>query len=131
MHAKDSPRAPSSGLIVSSVVAGAFTPGIVPLVLGRVNELLPHNAAAQKAAWRTATTSFAILQAAAAYGLSYLFVQTGEDYRLLFMLGASALSLAFAVDLVMAVTTPEQSARHMGAAPSARRRSSPPVHSNA
>src|SRR6476660_4544040 len=30
----------SLSLIISSVVVGAFTPGIVPLVLGRVHELL-------------------------------------------------------------------------------------------
>jgi predicted MFS family arabinose efflux permease len=50
-------------LIISSVVVGAFTPGIVPLVLGRVHELLKHQPAAQKGAWSRATTSFAILQA--------------------------------------------------------------------
>src|SRR5258707_2245372 len=60
-------------LIVSSMLVGAFVPGIVPLVLGRISELLAHHPAAQKGAWSTATTSFAVLQAAAAYGLSFLF----------------------------------------------------------
>jgi predicted MFS family arabinose efflux permease len=101
----------SSGLIVSSIVAGAFTPGIVPLVLGRVRELIPHNTAAQRAAWSTATTSFALLQAGAAYGLSYLFVHTRGDYSLLFILGAAALTIALAVDLLMALRSPAQSAR--------------------
>ena len=62
-----------ASLIVSSVVVGAFTPGIVPLVLGRIHELLPHSADAQRAAWGHATTSFALFQAAAAYGFSWLF----------------------------------------------------------
>lgn len=86
-------------LTVSSVVVGAFTPGIVPLVLGRVNELLAHHPAAQKRAWRTATTSFAVMQAASAYGLSFLFSRSGGDYRLLFAIGAAALGVAFIIDI--------------------------------
>jgi predicted MFS family arabinose efflux permease len=93
----------SSLLMVSSVLVGAFTPGIVPLVLGRVNELLAHHPAAQKGAWRTATTGFAVLQALAAYGLSFLFSSSGGDYRLLFMIGAAALAVALAVDLFAAL----------------------------
>lgn len=89
-------------LMVSSVVVGAFTPGIVPLVLGRVNELLAHHPAEQKGAWRTATTSFAILQALAAYGMSFLFANSGGDYRLLFGIGAGALVMALAIDLFAA-----------------------------
>jgi predicted MFS family arabinose efflux permease len=89
----------SAGLIVSSVLVGAFTPGIVPLVLGRVNELLADHPAAQKGAWSTATTSFAVMQAVAAYGLSFLFSRSGGDYRTLFAIGAASLALALAVDL--------------------------------
>ena len=89
--------------MVSSVLVGAFTPGIVPLVLGRVNELLAHHAAAQRGAWRTATTGFAVLQALAAYGLSFLFSSSGGDYRLLFVIGAAALAIALAVDLFAAL----------------------------
>ena len=88
-------------LIVSTVVVGAFTPGIVPLVLGRVHELLRHHPAAQKGAWSKATSSFAIAQAFAAYGMSFLFVRSGGDYLLLFALGSCALVLALVVDLVV------------------------------
>ena len=94
-----------AGLIVSSVLVGAFTPGIVPLVLGRVGELVAHHPAAQKAAWSTATTSFAVLQAVAAYGLSYLFATSGGNYMMLFVIGASSLTLALVVDLFAALTT--------------------------
>jgi predicted MFS family arabinose efflux permease len=86
-------------LMVSSFVVGAFTPGIVPIVLGRVHELLPHAPAQQKAAWSRATTSFAVLQASAAYGMSYLFSHDGGDYSLLFIIAASATLLALAIDL--------------------------------
>jgi predicted MFS family arabinose efflux permease len=93
------------GLIVSSLVVGAFVPGIVPLALGRVHELLAHHPAAHKGAWSRATTSFAVLQAIAAYGMSFLFVESGGDYRLLFLLGAAALVLALAIDMIVAVVS--------------------------
>ncbi|MDQ7247621.1 YbfB/YjiJ family MFS transporter [Dongia sedimenti] len=86
-------------LMLSSFVVGAFTPGIVPIVLGRVHELLPHAPAQQKAAWSRATTSFAVLQAAAAYGMSYLFAHDGGNYALLFILAAAATLLALVIDL--------------------------------
>ena len=98
-----------ASLIVSSVVIGAFTPGIVPLVLGRVHELLPHSAEQQRITWGHATISFALFQAAAAYGFSWLFARTGGDYLLLFRLGAASVTLALAVDLVMALTIARKS----------------------
>ncbi len=90
-------------LILSSLIVGAFTPGVVPLVLGRVHELLPHHPDAQKAAWSTATASFAILQAGAAYGMSFVFAHSAGDYPLLFVTGAVAMLLALAVDLIAAL----------------------------
>jgi predicted MFS family arabinose efflux permease len=97
-------------LIVSSVLMGAAVPGIVPLALGRVNELLAHHPAAQKGAWSTATTGFAVLQAGAAYGMSFLFTQNGGNYRMLFAIGATALALALSVDLFAALRgNPENS----------------------
>ena len=98
-------------LILSSVIVGGFTPGIVPLVLGRIHELLPHSAEQQRATWGHATTSFALFQAAAAYGFSWLFERNDGDYLLLFRLGGCAVTLALAIDLVTALTvgrkTPE------------------------
>ncbi len=85
-------------MAVSSVVVGAFVPGIVPLVLGRVHELIPDDGQARKAAWSGATVAFALGQAGAAYGLSFLFAETG-GYALLFALGAVALVVALAIDL--------------------------------
>jgi predicted MFS family arabinose efflux permease len=94
--------APAS-LIASSVIVGGFTPGIVPLVLGRIHELLPHSSEAQRAAWSHATTSFALFQAAAAYGFSFLFARTGGDYLPIFAIGGVATLLALAIDLGLAV----------------------------
>ena len=58
---------------------------------------------AQRAAWGHATTSFALFQAAAAYGFSWLFAHRG-DYLLLFWLGGAAVTLALAIDLGLALT---------------------------
>src|SRR5258707_1423392 len=85
-------------LIVSSVVVGAFVPGIVLLVLGRVHELLAHHPADHKSAWGVATTSFAILQAVAAYGMSYPFVSSGGALPPPFPLCAPPLLLGPPVD---------------------------------
>ncbi len=90
-------------LIVSSVVVGGFTPGIVPLVLGRIHELVPHSAEQQRATWSDATTSFALFQAAAAYAFSWIYAQTGGDYLVLFGLGGAAVVLALAIDLGLAL----------------------------
>jgi predicted MFS family arabinose efflux permease len=86
-------------LLVSSAIAGAFTPGIVPLALGRVHELLPGDPAAQRVVWGRTTMAWALFQAGSAYFYSWLFGQTGGDYPLLFAIGAGALILALMVDL--------------------------------
>ena len=92
-----------AGLLLSSLVVGAFTPGIVPLVLGRIHELIPHDIGAQRAAWSRVTASFAVFQAAAAYGFSYLFSRTGGGYLDMFAIGAGAVALALFIDLAVAV----------------------------
>jgi predicted MFS family arabinose efflux permease len=89
-------------LSISSIIVGAMVPGVVPLVLGRVHELIPRDADQQRKAWGLCTTAFAIGQAAAAYGLSYVFAQTGGSYRVLFALGAVALATALVIDVSMA-----------------------------
>ncbi|MGY5804735.1 YbfB/YjiJ family MFS transporter [Rhizobium sp. LEGMi12c] len=99
-------------LIASSVIVGAFVTGTVPLMLGRIAELLPHHPAQQKVAWSLATVFFALFQAAAAYGLSFIFAQTGGNYYLLFFIGAGAMVLALAIDLSVAmfIRTPQKHA---------------------
>ena len=72
----------------------------MPLVIGRIHELLPHSAADQRTAWANATTTFALFQAAGAYGLSYLFAHSGGDYALLFVIGAAGVAAALAIELL-------------------------------
>jgi predicted MFS family arabinose efflux permease len=89
-------------LTISSFVIGAMVPGVVPLALGRVHELIPHDADQQRRAWGLCTAAFALGQAAAAYGFSFIFAQTGGAYRLLYALGAAALGLAIIIDVSVA-----------------------------
>ena len=69
----------------------------------RIHELVPHSTEQQRVTWSHATTSFALFQAAAAYGFSWIFAQTGGDYLVLFGLGGAAAVLALAIDLVLAL----------------------------
>ena len=85
-------------LAVSSLVVGAAVPGVVPLVLGRVHELVPGDAEGQRAAWSVTTMAFALGQAAGAYGLAFLFA-SGRPYTTLFAVGAAALTLGLVIDL--------------------------------
>lgn len=86
--------------MLSAAVAGAATPGVVPLVLGRVQDLLPDDAAAQRVVWSWTTIAFALFQAGGAYFDAFLFAR-GSAYRILFACGAAALALALALDLAV------------------------------
>jgi predicted MFS family arabinose efflux permease len=87
-------------LTVSSLIIGAMVPGIVSLTLGRVHELIPHDTGGQREAWGLCTTAFALGQAIAAYGFSYIFARTGGDYQLLYGIGAAALATALIIDVL-------------------------------
>jgi predicted MFS family arabinose efflux permease len=68
----------------------------------RSDALIPRHADQQRKAWGLCTTAFALGQAAAAYGFSYVFAHTGGGYRALFALGAAALVTALVIDVSMA-----------------------------
>jgi predicted MFS family arabinose efflux permease len=99
----------AGGLALSSIVIGAFLPGIVPLVLGRVQELAGPDERGRTTAWSIATVAFALGQAGAAYGFSFLFARTGS-YTILFALGSAALILALVIDLAANRATSPRSA---------------------
>jgi predicted MFS family arabinose efflux permease len=88
-------------LTISSLIVGAMVPGIVSLALGRVHELLPDDIDGQRRVWGLCTTAFALGQAVAAYGFSYIFARTGGDYQLLYGIGAAALAAALFIDTLM------------------------------
>ncbi|VVP79539.1 hypothetical protein PS918_02156 [Pseudomonas fluorescens] len=101
-------------LMASSVIVGAFVTGTVPLVLGRLHEILARHPAQQQAAWQTATVGFALFQAIAAYGLSFLFSYSGGNYSLLFMIGTAAMLMAFAIDVAAALrSAPRSTSEHL------------------
>ncbi|HMA49622.1 MAG TPA: YbfB/YjiJ family MFS transporter [Magnetospirillaceae bacterium] len=86
-------------LAFSALMMGGCTAGIVPVVLGRVRELIPHDPRGQRAAWSLATTAFAIGQAGGAFALSGILGAIGQ-YPPLFGISAAALLLAFAIKLL-------------------------------
>ncbi|MFP5515734.1 MAG: YbfB/YjiJ family MFS transporter [Alphaproteobacteria bacterium] len=88
---------------IATVIVGALTPGVVPLVLGRIHELLPHSQMEQRAAWSRAITAFALFQALGGYGYSYLFSHSGESYAAVFLCGAVALTVALGADILVNV----------------------------
>lgn len=85
-------------IAVATAILGIFTPGIVPLALGRIHEILPHSHVDQRAAWSKATTGFALCQALGGYGYSYIFIHTGQNYSIIFLCGTVALVLALLAD---------------------------------
>ena len=99
----------TAALVLSSVIVGASAPGIAPLALGRAH-VLTSDAAARQAAWRSATIAFAVGQAVAAYGFSFLLAEE-IGYPTVFALAAATLVVAFALDLGISL----RAHRHHGA----------------
>lgn len=80
-------------LVPAVFVIGSFPPGIVPITLGRVQQLTA-DPVAQGAAWSRATIIFALFQALAGYAYSWLFASTQGNHVLLFCIGGAAVALA-------------------------------------
>jgi predicted MFS family arabinose efflux permease len=85
---------------IAVFLLGTFPPGAVPVVLGRVNELLKESPGAQQAAWSRATTAFALVQAAAGYLDSFLLTASGGRFVLVFAIACGAFLAALAWDLL-------------------------------
>jgi hypothetical protein len=73
-------------------------PGTVAVAIGRTHELVPADAGGQAAAWGLCTTAFAVGQAIAGYGFSWIFAHSDNAYPMLFGIGAAALLLALVID---------------------------------
>lgn len=89
-----------TALAVLAVLLGSFPPGIVPLALARVHELVPSHHQ-QQIAWSRATVSFATFQAIAGFAYSALFNSSGGQHALLFMIAAGAIVVALVLELGM------------------------------
>ncbi|MHC8321079.1 YbfB/YjiJ family MFS transporter [Pseudomonas sp. GB2N2] len=86
-----------TALAMLAVVLGSFPPGIVPLALARVHELIPHHHQ-QQIAWSRATVSFATFQAIAGFAYSALFNASGGHHGLLFLIAAGAIVVALLLE---------------------------------
>lgn len=83
----------------AALVVGTFPPGIVPLALARIHDLIPRDALAQNQAWSRATVSFATFQALAGYGYSAVFSASGGEHRTMFVIGTAALIIALLAEV--------------------------------
>jgi predicted MFS family arabinose efflux permease len=83
-------------LAVSALIMGAFTPGMPPLVLGRMAELAPTSA---REGWAIATTGFALATAAGAWGMSAVYAATDSHWAL-FAIALVFIAMALAAALV-------------------------------
>ncbi|QXI18839.1 YbfB/YjiJ family MFS transporter [Pseudomonas hamedanensis] len=84
-------------LALLAVILGSFPPGIVPLALARVHELVPTHHR-QQIAWSRATVSFATFQALAGFAYSALFNATGGHHALLFVIAGGAIVVALLLE---------------------------------
>ncbi|MGL6246165.1 YbfB/YjiJ family MFS transporter [Pseudomonas sp.] len=89
-----------TALALLAVILGSFPPGIVPLALARVHELLPNHHQ-QQIAWSRATVSFATFQAIAGFAYSALFNASGGQHGLLFVIAAGAIVVALLLEQMM------------------------------
>jgi len=87
-------------LALLAVILGSFPPGIVPLALARVHELIPGHHQ-QQIAWSRATVSFATFQAIAGFAYSALFNASGGHHALMFVIAAGAIVVALLLELAV------------------------------
>ena len=91
-------------LAAASFLAGLGMPGMVAAFLLRSQQISEGNVDAHRALWGATTAAFAVGQAIAAFGTSYLLDRFGEGgigYPLLFGAGAACLAAAFALDFAI------------------------------
>lgn len=91
-------------LAAASFLAGLGMPGIVAAFLLRSQQISEGNVDAHRALWGATTAAFAVGQAIAAFGTSYLLDRFGEGgigYPLLFGAGAACLAAAFVLDFAI------------------------------
>ena len=81
--------------------AGLLVPGITAVMLSRVNAVPGLDAAARQRGWTAATVAWALGQAAAAYGLAWVYSRTG-DYRPVLAVAGAAVLAAGAMEVLIA-----------------------------
>jgi hypothetical protein len=86
---------------VASLLGGFTVSGITAAMLGRVGVRAGADASLRTRGWTEATVAWAIGQAAGTYGMAWLYKEAG--YPALFVTALSALAVAVAVELVIAL----------------------------
>jgi predicted MFS family arabinose efflux permease len=102
-----------TSLAVLAVILGSFPPGIVPLALARVHELIPSHHHQQQVAWSRATVSFATFQAIAGFAYSALFNVSGGHHAVLFEIAAGAIVVALLLEVLTIKRSQPRSARQL------------------
>ena len=92
------------------MIIGSFPPGIVPLALARVHELVPDHHL-QQVTWSRATVSFATFQAITGFAYSALFNASGGNYALLFVIASGALVTALLLEQGLRLLKPRGASR--------------------
>jgi predicted MFS family arabinose efflux permease len=93
-----------AALALLAVILGSFPPGIVPLALARVHELVPDHHQ-QQVVWSRATVSFATFQAISGFAYSALFNASGGHHALMFVMAAGAIVVALLLELSVRLLT--------------------------
>ena len=91
-------------LAAASFLAGLGMPGLVAAFLLRSQQISRGNVDAHRALWGATTAAFAVGQAIAAFGTSFLLDRFGEGglgYPLLFAAGSASLAAAFLLDFAI------------------------------
>lgn len=91
-------------LAAASLLAGIGMPGLVAAFLLRSQQIAGGDPVAHRALWGATAAAFAVGQAIAAFGTSFLLDQFGEGglgYPLLFAAGSACLAAAFLLDFAM------------------------------
>jgi MFS family permease len=96
-----------AALALLAVIIGSFPPGIVPLALARVHELIPEHHR-QQIAWSRATVSFATFQAISGFAYSALFNASGGQHALMFGIAAGAIVVALLLELAVRLFIPRR-----------------------
>ncbi|VVP90821.1 hypothetical protein PS918_03216 [Pseudomonas fluorescens] len=96
-----------AALALLAVIIGSFPPGIVPLALARVHELIPGHHQ-QQIAWSRATVSFATFQAVSGFAYSALFNASGGHHALMFVMAAGAIVVALLLELAVPAQRPHE-----------------------
>ena len=91
-------------LVAAAFLGGLGMPALLALSLLRSQQITGGDPIRHRALWGTATASFAVGQASAAFGTVFLIDEFGEQglaYPLLFAVAAAALTIAFLMDFAI------------------------------